>query len=350
MSTPRNKKTKIAVDRKNGDDRADVNFSRSTTTSKRRRSEWVVERETTHDLPIPYSSPSRISFSIYISSALSTAATMNGIFRQTHLRSACHGRPFRRAILCQSLAALSNDASSQKLEQVTADDLQRQCQEVLDEASALTRSLYRLCMRSVKLIRQGNHVDAADFKAREEKQLEDMFQVSKDERLSGIISMLPPVEPEAELHARSEYYAQYTSENFFAESDCLAAVAKPEEDDVLGVPEPSQFARYFYHLRKGEEHRQWLLQDMKFADPFTFDLERVQRLEDRVRDLTQAHADYQWQHLEPEQRREMEQAQLEYDTYDSDQEAFSDDEDDDETPTIRYRNRRRRLEDEEEDE
>jgi hypothetical protein len=206
--------------------------------------------------------------------------------------------------------------------------LQYECQAVLCEASALTRSLYRLCLRSAKHIRQGNVHDAAEFAAREEKQLQDMVELSTDERLSGIISMLPPVEPEAELQSRSEYYAQYANECFFAESDCLTVQEQPNGGP--SIPHEQQFARYFHYLRQGENHRQWLLQDMKFDDPFLFNLDRVNRLEKRVSELIQAEAEFRWNQLTPEQQRETIQAQKAYEDYDSDEEAFSDEDDDEE--------------------
>jgi hypothetical protein len=152
-----------------------------------------------------------------------------------------------------------------------------------------------------------------------------MVEISSDERLTGIISMLPPVDPEAELQSRSEYYTQYANETFFAESDCLKVHAN--KDDRICIPHTQQFARYFHHLRQGEEHRQWLLKDMKFDDPFVFDMNRVNRLEARVSELMQSYNEYRWNELTPEQQRQAIQAQQAYDDYDSDAEALSDDED-----------------------
>jgi hypothetical protein len=46
--------------------------------------------------------------------------------------------------------------------------------------------------------------------------------------------------------------------------------------------------RYLFHLRRGEEHRKWLLTDMRFEDPYgqgrpgSFDLERVNSFERRA--------------------------------------------------------------------
>ena len=264
----------------------------------------------------------------------------------------------RRLCNCHALRRHAVASFSTTIRHALPDDLERQRREILAEASALTRTLYRLCMRSVKLIERGNEADAAEFASREEKQLESFAAVAGDERLSGVISMLPPVEPKAELKARAEYYAQYTNENFFAESDCLKTttlVGGGDKDDTdnRSIPDETMFARYFFHLRKGEEHRQWLLKDMEFDDPFRFDLERVSRLEARVRELHHTHAAHEWQRMDPQQQQELERMRHDLDTYDSDEEAFSDDDDEEEeeaqTNTFRYKNRNRRFEEDEED-
>ena len=58
--------------------------------------------------------------------------------------------------------------------------------------------------------------------------------------------------------SRSEYYHQYTRENLSQESDCLTG------DDAWNA---QSVGRYLYLLRRGEEHRKWLLSDMQFEDP-----------------------------------------------------------------------------------
>jgi hypothetical protein len=212
---------------------------------------------------------------------------------------------------------------------------QAQQQEILDEASALTRSLYRLCLRSVRLLRRGNLHDEREFAAREEQQLQDMVTAGSspiDERYA--ISMLPPVAPQAELEARSDYYAQYSRENFFAESDALSSA-----DQVLRT---RHFDRYFFHLRRGEEHRVWLLEDMKFEDPRPFDLPRVAAFEQRVQQHFKEMARIRMEQLSPDKRSELQQAQVDYEEYNSDDEAFSDDEDED-SPPVRHKNKNRRF-------
>jgi hypothetical protein len=65
---------------------------------------------------------------------------------------------------------------------------------------------------------------------------------------------------------------QYMRENFVQESDCLAV------DDW----QPQHIARYLFHLKRGDEHRKWLLKDMQFQDEYqnAFDHEQVDRFEE----------------------------------------------------------------------
>jgi hypothetical protein len=150
------------------------------------------------------------------------------------------------------------------------DESQQQHDFLLAEAAALSRSLYRLCLRSVRLIRGGNENDEKEFVEREKKRLEQ--PKSGDARLS-FLSMLPPVDRADELRSRAEYYTQYARELFVQESDCLPF--KPSEWSDQHV------ARYIHHLRTGNEHRKWLLSDMKYDDPFSisYDRARVDRFE-----------------------------------------------------------------------
>lgn len=147
-------------------------------------------------------------------------------------------------------------------------DTNASLQEILSEAGKLSRSLYRICIRSVRHIRFGNENDEKEFQERERKSLEEPRD--KNSRLS-MFSLLPPVDREDELRSRSEYYLQYLRENFVAEANCL------DYDPLF----PRHIDRFVYQLRKGEDHRKWLLKDMKFDDPYngSFDLSRVQLFE-----------------------------------------------------------------------
>lgn len=138
-------------------------------------------------------------------------------------------------------------------------------QQLLQEASTLSRSLYRRCFRSIRHIRYGNEYDEAEFQRREEERLEKAVdQSQKDPRLS-MLSMLPPVNRVDELRSRAEYYQQYTRENFVQESDCL-------DHPVLLA---GHIDRFVYLLRRGDDHRKWLLQDMKFEDPCSAEEQQV---------------------------------------------------------------------------
>ena len=140
---------------------------------------------------------------------------------------------------------------------VTRDDL-------LNEAGCLTRSLYRNCIRSVRIIRVGNEFDDKEFERRERE-----FQNPSSSR--GVISFAPPPNKEDELRSRAEYYHSYAREYFTQESDCL------DNDPLL----ERDIRRYLYYLRKGEKDRKWLLGDMMFPDPYkdTLDQERIKNFE-----------------------------------------------------------------------
>mmetsp|Transcript_18735 Transcript_18735/g.43377 ORF Transcript_18735/g.43377 Transcript_18735/m.43377 type:complete len:247 (+) Transcript_18735:132-872(+) len=136
-------------------------------------------------------------------------------------------------------------------------------EDLLEEAAYLTKSLYRNCIRSVRLIRWGNAFDDKEFQRREEE-----FQ---NPTAGGVISMAPPPNKEDELQSRAEYYHSYTREYFTQESDCL------ENDPLL----ERDIRRYLYYLRKGEKDRKWLLGDMLFPDPYknSYDQDRLKRFD-----------------------------------------------------------------------
>jgi hypothetical protein len=144
------------------------------------------------------------------------------------------------------LAHLDND---------TKESLAKEREHIIAEAKKLTLSLYRNCTRSVRTIRYGNDHDRKEFEKREQKRLMEAIK-PHDPRL-GMISMLPPVDPEEELRSRAGYYQEYARENFFQESDCL------RWEDW----EPEHIQRYVRFLRRGEQMRQWLLTQMRFEDP-----------------------------------------------------------------------------------
>lgn len=144
-----------------------------------------------------------------------------------------------------------------------------------EEAAVLTRSLYRICIRSVRLIRHGNAQDEENFAQIEREREKDMEPSSSKSRIT-MLSMMPPVDREDELRSRYEYYLSYTRENFVQESDIFSINTKWGRRELN---------RYLYHLRRGEEQRRWLLDDMKFDDPYQLNENNVQALEKRVNRL-----------------------------------------------------------------
>ena len=144
--------------------------------------------------------------------------------------------------------------SKQKTLEKERDILKRK-NELLNEASSITKSLFRTCIRSTKLIRHGNDEDEASFKKREE---EDRNDFSVGSSSTGSFSFEPPVDRENELFSRYSYYLEWTNESFHQESDCLASESWREED----------IGRYVYFVRQGEERRKWILNDYKFDDPY----------------------------------------------------------------------------------
>lgn len=76
-------------------------------------------------------------------------------------------------------------------------------EELRQEASFLTKSLYRICLRSVRLIRPGNEHDVQEFEQREKERIEEERGPRNEEDVRlGMFSMLPPVDREDELRSR----------------------------------------------------------------------------------------------------------------------------------------------------
>jgi hypothetical protein len=171
--------------------------------------------------------------------------------------------------------------------------LDEERRDLASEAKTLTLRLFRTCMRSARAIRSGNESDEKEFQERERKRLERRPD-DEDTRLAPMMSMMPPVDREDELRSRYEYYQQYTHENFVQESDCLP----PDEWNEQHID------RYLQNIRRGEEQRKWLLQDMKFKDPYRdyFDSEGVERFKKRALLYIAKVTDRELENLPPEVR------------------------------------------------
>jgi hypothetical protein len=167
--------------------------------------------------------------------------------------------------------------------------------ELRKEARALSLSLYRACLRSIKHIRGGNQQDEHEFSVRERARIESFSDLDVSSKRSeggsasspksrnkgrsggdGMINFLPPVNRLDELRSRADYYASFARENFLQEWDCLGS----PESNTLPVAKVSAMTsptssgwnqqmvnRYINLLRRGNAHRQWLLSDLKFSDP-----------------------------------------------------------------------------------
>jgi hypothetical protein len=136
-----------------------------------------------------------------------------------------------------------------------------QQQRVLQErATKLTLSFYRLVLRSIRTIRYGNDHDEKEFQKREEQQKqreEELFtNITKIDKRLDMISMLPEVDRTDELLSRFNYYTDYARENIHQESDRLPRTTLWNN--------PEHIERYISLLKRGEQHRVWLLKDMKF--------------------------------------------------------------------------------------
>lgn len=186
------------------------------------------------------------------------------------------------------------------MRQTESKEKQRQREALVQEATKLTCSLYRRCLRSIEVIRWGNEFDEMDFKKREE----EFSNPTPGSRLS----MAPPPNRDDELESRAEYYRSFARENFMNESDCLTNIPLKERD----------IKRFLYYLKKGERDRKWLLGDMLFPDPCQDEIgpERIKSFE------IQAEA-YLGQELEPKS----EVAKKPLDDFWDDDEAESEDPD-----------------------
>ena len=144
---------------------------------------------------------------------------------------------------------------------------------LLEEAGFLARSLYRACIRSIKLMRPGNQHDEDDFKEREERQFSNL----NDEKADLFFSMRPPVDRKNELRSRAEYYHAHLRENFNSDSQCLDKNPWNEHD----------IQACLYFLRHGEKSRRYILKDYRFEDPYSskYDVERINKFEARAVEL-----------------------------------------------------------------
>lgn len=224
----------------------------------------------------------------------------------------------QRRQLSSAAQTSENDSNSSRM---TPQGISSQQTKLLQEATYLTRTLYRKCLQSIKVIAKGNERDEADFTEREMEE-RNQFDGNNDVNLKQRISMAPPVNRQNELSSRSEYYKTFTRENFDGHWNLLGEHGFHIGDEGnmrhgLGVVESTsggwnqyqgghhhlggqmaaqyqggggglsstektnrsskgchhytwredQIEQFVYLIRSGEEKRQWILNDYEFDDP-----------------------------------------------------------------------------------
>ena len=211
-------------------------------------------------------------------------------------------RPLATTSTTRATTTTTPNKTRIKMTVVTANDLetfdQHQVEirrKLREEAAFLTKSLYRTCLRSVRLIRPGNEHDEREFQRLEEKIAADALDHEKRamEIKSGVFSMTPPVDRQDELRSRAEYYWQHTREHFYQQSDCLFALdeamhhhRRQQHSHLLARLDVGTVEQYLLLLEKGHTDRQWLLQNMQFDDPYqeSYSTERAEQFQQKALD------------------------------------------------------------------
>ncbi|KAL3802648.1 hypothetical protein HJC23_011972 [Cyclotella cryptica] len=207
------------------------------------------------------------------------------------------------------------------------DELHSRQSALYDEASSLTRALYRRCVKSVKVLAQCNQQDEENFAARENSELTQFDTSSssssntKDTKSNHISLMSPPVNRANELSSRANYYAGFCREHFEGHWNLLgihgfhmgsesggsttmmhglghvvggqennryqgghhhlggqmesqyvgrygaSSHDEKERDNHHYLWREEQIQQFVYLIRSGEEKRTWILQDYDFDDP-----------------------------------------------------------------------------------
>ena len=122
----------------------------------------------------------------------------------------------------QLFSQKSSESENDNNNNMTVHEMTNLQTKLLQEASYLTRTLYRKCLQSIKVIAKGNSRDESDFAEREcneRKQFEPGSGVNLNER----ISMAPPVNRQNELSSRANYYKTFTREHFDGHWNLLGA-------------------------------------------------------------------------------------------------------------------------------
>lgn len=216
-----------------------------------------------------------------------------------------------RANATTPIATLERTDNIDDNNRMTLEDMNKLQTQLHTEASYLTRTLYRKCLQSIKLLAIGNQRDEIDFAEREAHEKNDFTNTSIKHR----VSMAPPVNRRNELSSRAEYYKTHTRENFDGHYSLLGkhgfhigdegnmthglgnsstgtqkrgwnqyqgghhhlggqisaqyhggSGAMPATTAGHYMWREEQITKFMYLMRSGEEKRRWIMADYEFDD------------------------------------------------------------------------------------
>lgn len=117
-----------------------------------------------------------------------------------------------------------NKTKQQQQQQLSTEEIYKLQTQLLNEATYLTKALYRKCLKSIQVLAMGNERDEIDFSERERSEqdrLEDSFvssssssKVRKHSNATASMAMALPVDRANELASRANYYKAFTREHF----------------------------------------------------------------------------------------------------------------------------------------
>mmetsp|Transcript_11157 Transcript_11157/g.18400 ORF Transcript_11157/g.18400 Transcript_11157/m.18400 type:complete len:350 (+) Transcript_11157:293-1342(+) len=123
-------------------------------------------------------------------------------------------------------SSLHNKEINDPAKQLSTADIHAAQMQLLEEASYLTKTLYRKCLKSIQSLARGNERDETDFSEREQSeqdQLDELFSSStttkdgssnNNNTSSRVSLMAPPVNRQNELSSRANYYHAFAREHF----------------------------------------------------------------------------------------------------------------------------------------
>ncbi|KAL3817793.1 hypothetical protein ACHAXA_005826 [Cyclostephanos tholiformis] len=153
----------------------------------------------------------------------------------THPRQRRYSSPCRRT-RGESVETNENDFDDADVDMMSEKDMANEQMWLHREASYLTRTLYRKCLKSIRVLAMGNDRDERDFVEREADERDRLPSDDYDAKSSEggrtgtdistrrrRVSMAPPVNRANELRSRADYYRAFARENFDGHFGLLSA-------------------------------------------------------------------------------------------------------------------------------